>query len=51
MTLKNLVYPIAVDGTLYDDIPLKDMHIVIETALKMQHEGQTIREDISNLSD
>ena len=49
MTLKNLVYPIAVDGTLYDDIPLKDMHIVIETALKMQHEGQTIREDISNL--
>lgn len=51
MTLKHLVYPIAVEGTLYDDIPLQDMNIVIETALKMQHEGQTIREDISILSD
>ena len=51
MTLKNLVYPIAVVGTLYDDIPVEDMHIVIETDFKMQHEGQTIREDINILSD
>lgn len=53
MTINKIekVYPIAVEGTLYDDIPLEDMHIVIETAFKMQHEGQTIREDINILSD
>ncbi|HBI93676.1 MAG TPA: hypothetical protein DDY58_15365 [Terrisporobacter glycolicus] len=46
MTLRNLVYPIAVEGTLYDDISLEDMNIEIETALKMQHEGKSIRENI-----
>lgn len=51
MTLKHLVYPIAVPGVQYDDISIEDMRIVIKTALKMQHKGQTIREDISNLSD
>lgn len=46
MTLRNLVYPIAVEGTLYDDISLEDMNIEIETSFKMQHDGKSIRENI-----
>ena len=46
-TLKNIVYPIAIMGVGYDDIPVKDMNLQIETGLKMQHEGKDIRENIN----
>lgn len=46
-TLKNLTHPIAIMGVRYDDIPVKDINIEIETRFKMQHEGANIRENIN----
>ena len=44
--LKNLTHTVAVMGVGYDNIPVEDMDIQIETNYKMQHNGENIRESI-----
>lgn len=45
--IKNIVYPITIMGDGYDDIPVKDMNVQMETGAKIQHEGKNIRENIN----
>ncbi|MBO3443858.1 hypothetical protein [Clostridium sp. CCUG 7971] len=46
-TLNNLTHPVAIMGVRYDNIPVKDINIEIETKLKIQHDGKKIRENIN----
>lgn len=47
MTLKNLTHKVAVMGVGYDQLPIKDLDIEIETGFKIQHSGKNIRENIN----